>query len=242
MNNILEVKNLTVEFNGEKILDDLSFSLKERENLIVIGPNGAGKSVLLRALINALPYRGEIIWKKDVKIGYVPQKFLPEKNIPLSIKEFFEFKIQKAADAGDKIKEVLGRVGLTDTAILKNRIGDISFGQLQRVLIAWSLLEKPEVLLFDEPFSGIDIEGEETIYNLLAQIEKELDLTIILVTHDLSVVYKLADSVLCINRKPICYGKPVEVLSRESLEKLYGGGLKFHYPEQHKHGYGHEFI
>ena len=229
MENILEVKNLTVSFGEEKVIDGLSFNLKEKENLVVIGPNGAGKSVLLKALLGIISYEGEIKWKQNVKIGYVPQKFLPEKNIPLSIEEFFKF---KRADS-DKTKEALKRVGINDLLILKKKIGVISSGQLQRILIAWALIDRPDVLLFDEPFSGIDIEGEETIYNLLAQIEKELNLTIILITHDLSIVYKIADIVLCLNKKPISYGPPREILNVENLEKLYKGELKFH---------GHEFV
>ena len=225
----MEVKNLTVSFGEEKVIDNLSFNLKEKENLVVIGPNGAGKSVLLRALLGIVPFQGEIKWKEGVKIGYVPQKFLPEKNIPLNIEEFFKF---KRADS-EKIKEALKRVGINDLLILKKKIGVISSGQLQRILIAWTLIDRPDVLLFDEPFSGIDIEGEETIYNLLAQIEKELNLTIVLITHDLSIVYKIADTVLFLNKKPICYGPPREILSVENLEKLYKGELKFH---------GHEFV
>lgn len=220
---------MTVSFDEEKVIDNLSFNLKEKENLVVIGPNGAGKSVLLKALLGIVPFQGEIKWKENVKIGYVPQKFLPEKNIPLSIEEFFKF---KKTDS-DKIREALKRVGINDLLILKKKIGVISFGQLQRILIAWALIDRPDVLLFDEPFSGIDIEGEETIYNLLAQIEKELNLTIVLITHDLSIVYKIADTVLFLNKKPICYGPPREILSVENLEKLYKGELKFH---------GHEFV
>jgi len=124
-------------------------------------------------------------------------------------------------------------VGINDLSILKKKIGVISSGLLQRILIAWALVDNPEVLLFDEPFSGIDIEGEETIYNLLSQIEKECDLTIILITHDLSVVYKFADSVLCLNKKLICYGSPKEALTPEGLNRLYGGEIKF-YKHEHK--------
>lgn len=229
MQNILEVKNLTVSFNSEKILDNLSFNLKEKENLVVVGPNGAGKTVLLKALIGMIPFKGEINWKKDVRIGYVPQKILPEKNIPLSIEEFFKFKETDLR----QISRALQSVGISDTSILKKKIGIISSGLLQRILIAWALVDNPEVLLFDEPFSGIDIEGEETIYNLLSRIEKECDLTIILITHDLSVIYKFADSVLCLNKKLICYGSPKEALTPEGLNRLYGGEIKF-YKHEHK--------
>jgi len=224
MQNILEVKNLTVNFNNEKVIDNLSFNLKKGENLVVVGPNGAGKTVLLRTLIGMIPFEGEIKWEKDVKIGYVPQKILPEKNIPLSIEEFFNF---KKIDSNQIVK-ALKSVGINDLSVLKKKIGVISSGQLQRILIAWSLIGNPEILLFDEPMAGIDIEGEETIYNLLSRIEKERDLTIILITHDLSVVYKFADSVLCLNKESICYGPPQEALTPERLSQLYGGEIKLY--------------
>ncbi|NCP58443.1 ABC transporter ATP-binding protein [Candidatus Wolfebacteria bacterium CG18_big_fil_WC_8_21_14_2_50_39_7] len=229
MQNILEVKNLTVNFNNEKVIDNLSFNLKKGENLVVVGPNGAGKTVLLRTLIGMIPFEGEIKWEKDVKIGYVPQKILPEKNIPLSIEEFFNF---KKIDSNQIVK-ALKSVGINDLSVLKKKIGVISSGQLQRILIAWSLIGNPEILLFDEPLSGIDIEGEETIYNLLSRIEKERDLTIILITHDLSVVYKFADSVLCLNKESICYGPPQEALTPERLSQLYGGEIKLYKHDHH---------
>lgn len=222
--NILEVKNLSVFFNNERVLDNLNFNLKEKENLVVVGPNGAGKTVLLKALLGIIPFEGEINWEKDVKIGYVPQKFLPEKNIPLTIEEFLKF---NRVDSR-QIADALVSVGINDLSILKKKIGNVSSGQLQRILIASALIDNPDVLLFDEPTAGIDIEGEETIYNLLIQIEKERDLTIVLITHDLSVVYKLADSVLCLNKKTVCFGPPKEAISPENINRLYGGGIKYY--------------
>ncbi len=226
--NILEVKNLTVKFNDEKVIDNLSFNLKEGQNLMIVGPNGAGKTVLLKTLIGTLPFEGQIKWQKNIKIGYVPQKILPEKNIPLSIEEFFNFKKIGSEETVNALKSV----GINDLKILKKKIGVISSGQLQRILIAWSLIAEPDILLFDEPLSGIDIKGEETIYNLLRQIEKKRNLAMILITHDLSVVYKFADSVLCLNKEAICYGLPHEALTPESLSQLYGGEIKI-YPHSH---------
>jgi len=226
--NILEVKNLTVKFNEEKVINNLSFNLRKGENLVVVGPNGAGKTVLLRTLIGMLPFEGEIKWQKDIKIGYVPQKILPEKNIPLSIEEFFNFK----KIAPEQISKALQSVGINNPSILKKKIGVISSGQLQRILVAWSLIAEPDVLLFDEPLAGIDIEGEETIYNLLTRIDKEKNLSVILITHDLSVVYKFADSVLCLNKKAICYGLPQQALTPDSLNQLYGGEIKLY---KHEH-------
>ncbi len=223
--NILEVENLNVNFGGDKAIENLSFSVREKENLVVVGPNGAGKTVLLKCLLGIIPFGGEIKWKRNVKIGYVPQKFLPEKNVPLSVEEFFKFKINNQ----ENISSALKSVGINNLSILKKKIGTISSGQLQRILIAWVLIDNPEVLLFDEPTAGIDIEGEETIYNLLAEIEKTKNLTIILITHDLNIVYKFADSVLCLNKKSICYGLPRDAFTPEALNELYRGGVKYYH-------------
>src|SRR3989338_7056533 len=107
---ILEVKNLTVNFGEEKVVDNLSFNLKKGENVAIMGPNGAGKTVLLKALLGILPYRGEIKWSENAKISYVPQKILPEKNLPLSVEEFFRMK--KAGK--EQAKEALTSVGITE--------------------------------------------------------------------------------------------------------------------------------
>ncbi len=221
---ILEVKNLTVELRGEKIIDNLSFSLKPKEILVVLGPNGAGKTVLLKTLLNLLPYKGEIIWQKGVKIGYVPQKILQTKDLPLTVEDFFCFKKVKK----EKILEVLYSVGIKEESALRKKMAELSFGQLQRVLIAWAIVEEPSVLLFDEPTAGIDIGGEETIYNLLENLRQKKEMTILLVSHELNIVYKYATNILCLNKKKLFYGSPREILTPENLQQVYGSEIKFH--------------
>jgi len=224
---ILKVRNLNVRLDHQSIIENLSFEVKKGEVLTILGPNGAGKSVLLKTLIGLLPYKGEIEWAKELKIGYVPQRLPFIKDIPLNIRDFFNLK-----ESPEKETEaILNSVGFQED-FLRKKIGDLSSGQFQRVLIAWGLVGKPQVLLFDEPTTGVDISAEETIYNLLAKLKEERDLTILLVTHDLSVVYKFSTDVICLNRQPICYGPPQEVLTPESLQKLYGGEVKYY---QHKH-------
>jgi zinc transport system ATP-binding protein len=224
---ILTVRNLNVELSGEKIIEDLSFNVKEGEILTILGPNGAGKTVLLRTLLGFLPYRGEINWKRKVKIGYLPQGLthLKVKNLPLSVEEFFKLKgILKG-----KILEFLKLVGIKQESFLTKRIGNLSSGQFQRVLVAWALIGEPKVLLFDEPTTGIDIGGEETIYSLLYKFWQKENLTILLVTHDLNIVYKYSTNVLCLSKRGFfCYGKPREILTPETLAKVYGMEIKFY--------------
>ncbi|MCK4265079.1 ATP-binding cassette domain-containing protein [Candidatus Babeliales bacterium] len=226
---ILTVKNLTVNINNEIILKDLSFSVKESDVLIILGPNGAGKTTLLRTLLGLIPYEGKIEWKTQ-KFSYLPpQELLARKGLPpLSIQDFFKFKNVSQ----QKIINILIAVGL-DSSILKKQFNALSTGQFQRMIIAWSLVDEPSVLLFDEPTSGIDIGGEETIYSLLHKFWKEKKLTILLITHDLNIVWEHASKVLCLNKKQLCMGKPNEVLSPENLKKLYETNIKFY---KHEHG------
>jgi len=224
---ILKVRNLNVRLDHQSIIENLSLEVKKGEVLTILGPNGAGKSVLLKTLIGLLPYKGEIEWAKELKIGYVPQRLPFIKDIPLNIRDFFNLK----GSPEKETEAILNSVGFKED-FSRKKIGDLSSGQFQRVLIAWGLVRNPQVLLFDEPTTGVDISAEETIYNLLAKLKLERDLTILLVTHDLSVVYKFSTDVICLNRQPICYGPPQEVLTPESLQRLYGGEVRYY---QHKH-------
>ncbi len=228
-NPILSVKDLNVRLNGDVILQNLTFDVNNHEVLIILGPNGAGKTTLLRTLLGALPHEGSVNWNAK-KISYLPpQEFFARKDLPpLSIKEFFKFK--NVTDK--KIEEILNSVGL-ELSVLKKQFTTLSTGMFQRMLIAWSLVDDPDVLIFDEPTSGIDVGGEETIYSLLHKFWKEKHLTILLVTHDLNIVWGHASKVLCLNKKKLCMGPADKVLSPENIEKLYGTNVKFY---RHEHG------
>ena len=224
---ILKVRDLHVALDHRSIIEHLSFIVKIGDIVSIVGPNGAGKTVLLKCLLGLLPYGGEITWEKDIKIGYVPQRLPFIKDIPLSVMDFFKLK-----PANEKeVHDIVHAVGFTDE-IFTRKIGELSSGQFQRILIAWGLIGYPQVLLFDEPTTGIDIGGEETIYNLLSRLKEQRQLTMLLVTHDLSVVYQFSTNVICLSRQTICAGPPREVLTPESLHALYGGDIKYY---QHNH-------
>jgi len=226
---ILKVENLNVSREKETVLKNLNFSVTRGEILVILGPNGAGKTTLLQTLLGFIPYMGKISWKTQ-NISYLPpQEFLQRKHLPpLSIEEFFLFKKVSRKN----ILNIFKMVGL-DCSLLSRQFGELSTGQFQRMLIAWSLIKEPEVLLFDEPTAGIDVGGEETIYSLLHRFWEEKKLTILLVTHDLSIVWEHANNVLCLNKTSLCFGKPEKVLTAEGLKKLYGTEIKFY---RHNHG------
>lgn len=231
--NILSVSKLKVKFDEHVILSDVSFEIKRDETLAVIGPNGAGKTILFKALLGLIPYDGKMERAADLRIGYVPQKLYVGKDLPLTVIEFLHFKEKDRK----KIIEVLKTVGFFEedasdihrgNRLLKTRLGALSGGELQRVLIVFALLGEPNVLLFDEPTAGIDLSAEESVYALLNKLKKEKDLTIIFISHELDVVYKYADKVLCLNKKKICWGPPRKVIDKQSLEALYGEEVEFH--------------
>lgn len=243
---ILSVKGLKVKFNNHTILDNINFDVVRDDTLAIIGPNGAGKSVLFRSILNLVPYTGEVSWAADAKIGYVPQKLSVVKDLPLTVQEFLSFKEKKH----EKIHKILAEVGFqkaavhahNDHRVLSTRIGDLSGGELQRVLIAYALLDDPNVLLFDEPTAGVDIAGEETVYSLIHRLQADEDLTIIFISHELEVVYQYANTVLCLNKEKICYGPPRTVIDKESLTKMYGEEVhvyKHHEDHGHAHYHGH---
>lgn len=241
---ILKVADLHVSFGPEDVISGLDFEVKNGEVVAIVGPNGAGKSVLFRALLNLIPHKGEIHWKHGIKLGYVPQKLYIEPGFPLSVGEFLYFKSKSHAN----ITKALESVGIKDMAhihagetishhshFLDQQLGFLSGGELQRVLIAWAIIDNPGVLLFDEPTAGIDIGGEETIYNLLHDLQKKRKLTVLLISHDLNIVYKYANTVLCINKHQLCFGEPSLVLDPKSLSSLYGGEAKFYAHDEHSH-------
>ena len=216
---LLSVSNLKVKLNNHLILSDISFEVRRDDTVAIIGPNGAGKSVLFRTILGLLPHEGVVKWSPSVKIGYVPQKLYIAKDIPLTVAEFLSFKESNF----DKILQVLGQVGFGKREnILKMKLGVLSGGELQRILIAFAVMGNPNVLLFDEPTSGVDLSGEETVYQLISKLQAEKDLTIIFISNELEVVYKYAATVLCLNKEKVCFGPPRKVIDKENLEKLYG--------------------
>lgn len=225
---ILQAKNLNVTLGKEKVLENISFELMAGESMAVIGPNGSGKTTLVRALLSILPYSGEVIWDKSVKIGYVPQKVDLEKNLPLTVRDFLMSKIKIAGLSEIELTRVLELVLLPKNLIDK-QLSRLSVGQFQRVVIAFALINKPNFLILDEPTSGVDLPREEEIYDTIHRLQDLESLTIIIVSHDLNLVYRHAMKVLCVNQKMVCFGSPQEVLTTEQLKELFGSRVYYHH-------------
>lgn len=233
---ILEVKNLRVVYGREEVLRDISFSLEKGETLAVLGPNGSGKTTLFKALLGVIPYEGEVSVSKDSRIGYVPQKLDIERDLPITVEEFLLLKkglvSRHSEHLTHTVEEALDFVHLP-ASFAKKKFSELSSGELQRVLISWALIDDPDLLLFDEPTASVDVAGQETIYELLDNLREREKFTLLLISHDLTVVYRYATKVICLNKIQICFGAPHEVLTTEELHKLYGEP-KF-YTHTHNH-------
>jgi zinc transport system ATP-binding protein len=232
---ILNVRDCSVVLDGETLLCGVSFKVQKGEALAVIGPNGAGKTLLFKALLGLVPFSGRIVWRPGLRIGYVPQKFPVDRGAPLTVREFFLLKAKRFWFPDrpflEHLSHELSLVGLA-REILDRPIGELSGGQLQRLLIGWAMVDHPEVMLFDEPTAGIDIGFEETVYHVLQRLQKERSTTILLISHEINIVYRYADQVLCLNRKMLCHGKPHDVLRPEDLTRLFGEGSFFKHQNQ----------
>ncbi|MGP0072407.1 MAG: metal ABC transporter ATP-binding protein [Bryobacteraceae bacterium] len=229
---VLTVKDVSVTLDDQAVLQNVSFMLKQGEAFAVIGPNGAGKTVLFRALLGLLPHTGLVEWRAGVKIGYVPQRFSVDRSAPISAMEFFllqspHFWRPNPAFTA-QLDQELKHMGL-DRRVLGKSLGELSGGETQRVLIASALLEKPSVLLLDEPTAGVDAGFEETVYALLHRVQMERGTALLLISHDLSVVYRYAQRVLCLNKCVVCQGSPVEALNPQALATLYGEASFYHH-------------
>jgi zinc transport system ATP-binding protein len=224
---ILEVEHLSVTLEGVRILNDLSFAVQGGTTLAIIGPNGAGKTVLLRALIGALPSSGTIRWASDARIGYVPQQLDLQRDLPLTGLDLLHAKASVSHSPPSEAMEALTMVELPPAAA-RRTIGRLSGGEFQRVLLALALMGRPSVLLFDEPTAGLDQPGMRAVYSLIRRLQNERQLTVVLISHDLSVVYEHADEVLCLSHAHTFFGPPSEVLTPERLREAWGGDVRFH--------------
>jgi ABC-type Mn2+/Zn2+ transport system ATPase subunit len=225
-NLILKVSNLSVEISNQSIIENLNFKVKKGVTLAIVGPNGAGKTTLFRALLNLVPYKGKIEWNGKVKIGYVPQ-VLSVRDLPLSVKEFLSFK--KESD----LENVLASVGLDSKALLDKSLGALSGGEMRRALIAWAIVDKPDVLLFDEPTSGVDIDSEEAIYGMLRKLTAKNKITLLLISHDLHIVREYSDYALALNRCMVFFGESKEVMNPETQKLIFGEPICREYGGSH---------
>lgn len=234
MPNALVVDHLSVCFGKTRVLHDLSFEVEQGSCLAIVGPNGAGKTVLFRALIGSVPSNGAIRWAPATRIGYVPQKLDLERDVPITGADFLRARASlarvSAAEVALLVARILEVVGVSKE-IGDSPIGALSGGQFQRLLVAFALLGNPSVLLLDEPTAGIDEPGQKVLNELVHHLQVDRGLTVLFISHEISVVYQYANNVLCLGHGRACCGPPHKILTPERLREIYGAPVEFHVHE-----------
>jgi zinc transport system ATP-binding protein len=235
MSTVLTTAGLTVHFDDGTALENVNLSLEGGEALAIIGPNGAGKTVFLRALLGMVPYTGTVTWASGVRVGYVPQKIDADRHLPINVQNLLHAKAATLGLQKKDVDAVVAAVGLNEKT-LATPVGHLSGGQFQRALITFALLGQPNVLMLDEPTASIDKPGEEQIYELIHRLQEKYKMTVILVSHELSLIYRYATKVLCLNKTGICFGTPEEAFTPQVLTRLYGTPMKPYLHRAHQNG------
>ena len=228
----LRVENLSVRIGSDPILQDINLHVHCGELVALIGPNGAGKSTFLKAILGQREYEGVIAFSepgqrsKKPRIGYVPQSPAFDPSDPVSVADLFACCMSKRpAFLGlgkamrQKVLECLERVHGED--LIDKRVGTLSGGELQRILLALALEPMPNILILDEPLSGVDVEGMETLMDMLDEIRKTYDLSILMTTHDFSLLPRYANQVVLIDRGILIQGQPETVLHSSEFAQAF---------------------
>lgn len=233
---LIEAKGVEVRVGGQRLLHSVDLSIDAGEIVTVIGPNGAGKSTLLKTLIGALDITsGEIRKKPGLRIGYTPQKMRLEKTMPMPVARFLSLAGRLPKGARREVLEKAGVASLRDS-----QMADLSGGELQRVLLARALLCKPDLLILDEPTQGLDEPAEARFYRLLAEVRRETNVAVLMVSHNLHVVMAESDRVVCLNGHVCCSGAPALVSVDPSYKELFGSKAELAiYEHRHDHSHDH---
>ena len=228
----LKVESLGVKIGEQQILENVHLHLHCGQMAALIGPNGAGKSTLLRAILGQQAYTGHILFstpghaQQKPRIGYVPQNPSFEKTNPITVQDLFAAStLPRAAflplprKNRQKILQALQTVHAE--ALIDKRVGTLSGGELQRVLLALALQPMPNILILDEPLSGVDVEGMTLLMDMLDEIRTQFDLSILMITHDFSMLRRYVDQVILLKKTVLCQGMPDAVLRDPAFLQVF---------------------
>lgn len=235
----IRVNQLSVQAGGQQILSDINLHIHCGSLNAVIGKNGAGKSTLIRAMLNDIPHSGRIEFKdrengslQRLKIGYVPQTLNLEEHSPISVYDMmacFQSRFPVFLKRSKTLrKRILDSLEIFEAEELIDRqVCNLSGGQLQRVLLSMAVMDEPNLLLLDEPVSGIDQNGMELFYRTIYDLKEHYDLAVILISHDLDYVARYADKVILLDQTVLKQGSVKEVYRSEEFRSIFGDSAQF---------------
>ncbi|MBY6116524.1 metal ABC transporter ATP-binding protein [Mameliella alba] len=235
---LIEARGLTMRHGTLDVLRNVDFAIAPGEIVTVVGPNGSGKSTLLRALIGAMkPLRGKVTRARGLRLGYVPQGLRLDGSLPMTVARFLNLPQRVSAEARQAALEASGAGDLS-----QRQLAALSGGQFQRVLLARALLNDPQILILDEPTTGLDQPAQASFYRQIEDLRDRLGCAVLMVSHELHVVMSASDRVICLNGHVCCEGRPEVVAQAEEYRALFGTGTKGAlalYRHQHTHSHDH---
>ena len=233
---LIKVRDITVIRQGKVVLDDVSLTVEAEGFTTVVGPNGAGKSMLLKCLLGFYrPDSGTVLRRRNIRIGYVPQRFVPEQTLPITVRRFLRLRKRTATAS---LAQISRETGITH--VLDRPLALLAGGELQRVLLARSLLDQPELLVLDEPAQNLDVSGQLAFYKLLKRIYAQRGMSILMVSHDLHMVMASTRHVICLFHHVCCCGEPHAVTQDPQFIALFGHDVAdmmavYHHTHDHRH-------
>lgn len=231
---LISANNISLQRDSKLILDNITLTLKTGEILTLIGPNGAGKTTLLRSLLKLTPpTSGTVEHTSNLRVGYLPQRLTPDPMLPLSVDAFLDL-----WPGRENRTEALSRTGAECLAY--RPLAELSGGELQRVLLARALLNKPNLLALDEPAQALDIHGQAALYDLISQLRETTGCAVIMVSHDLHVVMGTTDKVLCLNKHLCCQGTPDAIQQDPAYQAIFGNKASAFALYHHHHDHTHD--
>ncbi len=233
---LLEAQDICVTRQGKCILDSVAIRIGAHDFITIIGPNGAGKSMLLKCLVGFhQPDRGRISRQPGLRIGYVPQHMVPDPALPITVRRFLTLRKRADEESVRRIAQETHIDGILDTPFAV-----LSGGELQRTLLARSLLDDPQLLVLDEPAQNLDISGQLSFYRLLERLYEQRSLGILMVSHDLHMVMASTQQVVCLYHHVCCSGEPHAVTQDPEFISLFGHDMaKMMAVYQHSHSHEH---
>jgi zinc transport system ATP-binding protein len=234
---LLECRHVGKAFNGRTILHDISFAVEEGTIVTIIGPNGSGKTTLARIILGLEPAGKGSIWRcEGLTVGYMPQKLVIDPVLPLTVERFLSLSTKERNE--EKYRQILRETGILH--LLTSQMHSISGGELQRVMLAQVLLLHPQLLVLDEPVQGVDVQGQAEFYQLIEQLRKRYNISILMISHDLHMVMRTTDHVVCINHHICCEGTAEDVSKHDAYLALFGASAAHAigvYTHHHNHSH-----
>ena len=233
---LIRTQGVGVCVGSRRILRDVDLSVRRREIVTVVGPNGSGKTTLLKVLIGAhAPSEGVVVREAGLRIGYVPQRLAIDQAMPLTVARWLGLSGTSNKETYLQIVEQVGISGL-----LQQQMVSLSGGEFQRALLAQSLLVRPDLLVLDEPTQGLDQPAVASFYRLIEDVREDLDCAVLMVSHDLHVVMRSSDHVICLNGHVCCQGTPTLVSAAPEYQALFGFGTEgalalYRHDHDHRH-------